>query len=202
MFDDLSEQHIVSLILDSCPYGLKNVYKYKYKYKSSCILHLIRLIPTNTIIALIKSNCASTTTKHQYLIYPCTTILFYPQVDCAINHYYHDSEGAWGAFGCDGAWPPGLIMNCFRAKRINHEFAAYMDWIVNNNYGKIQVKLFTILLKPLPYLHFITIISDNNKYFIEQIRPRHPTHTRPVWAAAALQAMEISHMEGTSEKMD
>jgi len=44
-------------------------------------------------------------------------------VDCAINHYYHDSEGAWGAFGCDGAWPP-----------------AYMDWIVNNNYGKIQTE--------------------------------------------------------------
>ena len=37
-----------------------------------------------------------------------------------------------------------------------------MDWIVNNNYGKIQVKLFTILLKPLQYLHFINIISDNN----------------------------------------
>lgn len=72
-----------------------------------------------------------------------------------------------------------------------------MDWIVNNNYGKIQVKLFTILLKPLPYLHFINIVSDIDEYFIEQIRPRHPTHTRPVLAAAALQAMGTSHMEGT-----
>ena len=122
-------------------------------------MHMIHLIPTN-IITLINSNCGSTTTVHQYLIYPCTTILFYRQVDCAINHYYHDSEGAWGAFGCDGAWPPGLIM--VLGQKINHEFAAYMDWIVNNNYGKIQVKLFTTLLKPLPYLHFITIISDND----------------------------------------
>merc|ERR1712210_402954 len=44
-------------------------------------------------------------------------------VDCALNHYYHDSEGSWGAFGCDGAWPP-----------------AYMDWLVNNNQGKIQTE--------------------------------------------------------------
>ena len=78
MFDDLSEQHIVSLILDSCPYRLKNAYKYKYKYKSSCKLHMIRLIPTNIINTLINSTCASTTTVHQYLIYPCTTILYYP----------------------------------------------------------------------------------------------------------------------------
>lgn len=42
---------------------------------------------------------------------------------CANNHYYHDSEGSWGAFGCDGAWPP-----------------AYMDWIVNVNRGKIQTE--------------------------------------------------------------
>ena len=67
MFDDLSEQHIVSLILDSCLYGLKNAYK--YKYKSSCKLHMIRLIPTNIIITLINSTCASTTTVHQYLIH-------------------------------------------------------------------------------------------------------------------------------------
>merc|ERR1712107_809642 len=44
-------------------------------------------------------------------------------VDCALNHYYHDSEGSWGAFGCDGAWPP-----------------AYMDWLVDNNNGKIQTE--------------------------------------------------------------
>ena len=86
-----------------------------------------------------KQLCFNHHCVHQYLIYPCTTILYYPQVDCAINHYYHDSEGAWGAFGCDGAWPPGLIM--VLGQKINHEFAAYMDWIVNNNYGKIQVKL-------------------------------------------------------------
>ena len=30
------------------------------------------------------------------------------KVDCALNHYYDDSEGSWGAFGCDGAWPPGI----------------------------------------------------------------------------------------------
>ena len=28
-------------------------------------------------------------------------------VDCALNHFYQDNEGNWGAFGCDGAWPPG-----------------------------------------------------------------------------------------------
>ena len=105
-------------------------------------------------------------TVRQYLIYPCTTILYYPQVDCAINHYYHDSEGAWGAFGCDGAWPPGLVM--VLGQKINHEFAAYMDWIVNNNYGKIQVKLFTMLLKPLhayisSTLFLITINTLSNK---------------------------------------
>ena len=58
-------------------------------------------------------------------------------------------------------------------------------------------QLFTTPLKPLQYLHFINIISDSNEYFIEQIRPRHPTHTRPVSVAAALQAMGTSHMEGT-----
>ena len=89
---------------------------------------MIRLIPTNIIITLINSTSASTTTAlytntlsmYNYSLlstsllstcthtYPCTTLLlYYPQVDCAINHYYHDSEGAWGAFGCDGAWPPG-----------------------------------------------------------------------------------------------
>merc|ERR1719430_340314 len=42
---------------------------------------------------------------------------------CAYNHYYYDDEGAWGAFGCDGAWPP-----------------AYFDWLVKNNNGKIQTE--------------------------------------------------------------
>merc|ERR1719500_2512233 len=44
-------------------------------------------------------------------------------VDCALNHFYQDNEGNWGAFGCDGAWPP-----------------AYFDWIVKNNYGNIQTE--------------------------------------------------------------
>jgi cathepsin L len=44
-------------------------------------------------------------------------------VSCANNHYYYDNEGAWGAFGCDGAWPP-----------------AYFDWIVKNNAGHIQTE--------------------------------------------------------------
>merc|ERR1739838_227921 len=33
-------------------------------------------------------------------------------VDCANGHYYYDNDGAWGAFGCDGVWPP-----------------AYFDWL-------------------------------------------------------------------------
>lgn len=44
-------------------------------------------------------------------------------VDCALNHFYQDNDGNWGAFGCDGAWPP-----------------AYFDWIVKNNYGNIQTE--------------------------------------------------------------
>jgi len=42
-------------------------------------------------------------------------------VDCANGHYYYDNSGAWGAFGCDGAWPP-----------------AYFDWLVNNNRGRTE----------------------------------------------------------------
>jgi len=44
-------------------------------------------------------------------------------VSCANEHYVQDSDGNWGAFGCDGAWPN-----------------AYMDWIVNNNNGNIQTE--------------------------------------------------------------
>merc|ERR1712027_175738 len=42
-------------------------------------------------------------------------------MDCANGHNYYDNEGAWGAFGCDGAWPQ-----------------AYYDWIVNNNGGRLE----------------------------------------------------------------
>jgi len=42
-------------------------------------------------------------------------------MDCANGHTYYDSEGAWGAFGCDGAWPQ-----------------SYMDWIVKNNQGYVE----------------------------------------------------------------
>ena len=76
------------------------------------------------------------------------------KVDCALNHYYQDSEGSWGAFGCDGAWPPGLNLQKTENELIkeldlyvgyNYKlfFSAYMDWLVNNNHGKIQVKIFT-----------------------------------------------------------
>jgi len=44
-------------------------------------------------------------------------------VSCANGHYYHDDEGAWGAFGCDGAWPP-----------------AYFDWLTTKNNGNIQTE--------------------------------------------------------------
>eukprot|EP00091_Calanus_sinicus_P003321 TRINITY_DN1348_c0_g1_i1.p1 TRINITY_DN1348_c0_g1~~TRINITY_DN1348_c0_g1_i1.p1 ORF type:complete len:355 (+),score=118.11 TRINITY_DN1348_c0_g1_i1:102-1166(+) len=44
-------------------------------------------------------------------------------VDCAAGHYFYDNDGAWGAFGCDGAWPP-----------------AYFDWLVNNNGGRTQTE--------------------------------------------------------------
>jgi len=44
-------------------------------------------------------------------------------VDCANGHYFYDNDGAWGAFGCDGAWPP-----------------AYFDWLVNNNGGRTQTE--------------------------------------------------------------
>ena len=147
MFDDLSEQHIVSLILDSCPYGLKNVYKYKYKYKSSCILHMIRLIPTS----------------HQHHYHPHKKKLCFnhctPTPHLSMYNYSLLSTGGLchqpllprqrGGLGSFWMWR-GLAARFdigFRAKKINHEFAAYMDWIVNNNYGKIQVKLFTIPLK-------------------------------------------------------
>lgn len=36
-------------------------------------------------------------------------------LDCAYNHQVTDSDGTWGAFGCDGAWPN-----------------AYLDWIQGN----------------------------------------------------------------------
>jgi len=42
-------------------------------------------------------------------------------MDCANGHTFYDSEGAWGAFGCDGAWPQ-----------------SYMDWIVQNNDGRVE----------------------------------------------------------------
>ena len=74
------------------------------------------------------------------------------KVDCALNHYYDDSEGSWGAFGCDGAWPPGinllfyldrlsrsLSLTFLSRKFLYMSFSAYMDWIVNYNNGKIQV---------------------------------------------------------------
>jgi len=44
-------------------------------------------------------------------------------LDCAYEHYYYDGEGAWGAFGCDGAWPQ-----------------AYLDWVVNENGGNVQTE--------------------------------------------------------------
>lgn len=44
-------------------------------------------------------------------------------VDCANGHYYYDNSGSWGAFGCDGAWPP-----------------AYFDWLVKNNGGRTQTE--------------------------------------------------------------
>eukprot|EP00092_Neocalanus_flemingeri_P021084 GFUD01022844.1.p1 GENE.GFUD01022844.1~~GFUD01022844.1.p1 ORF type:complete len:355 (-),score=80.29 GFUD01022844.1:30-1094(-) len=44
-------------------------------------------------------------------------------VDCANGHYYYDNSGAWGAFGCGGAWPP-----------------AYFDWLVNNNNGRTETE--------------------------------------------------------------
>merc|ERR1712240_395391 len=44
-------------------------------------------------------------------------------MDCAHNHYFYDNSGAWGAFGCDGAWSP-----------------AYFDWIVQNNAGRLQTE--------------------------------------------------------------
>jgi len=42
-------------------------------------------------------------------------------LDCTNGHYYYDNQGAWGAFGCDGAWPP-----------------AHFDWLVNNNKGRTE----------------------------------------------------------------
>merc|ERR1712110_912481 len=42
-------------------------------------------------------------------------------MDCAYGHNYYDSEGAWGAFGCDGAWPQ-----------------SYYDWIINKNAGRVE----------------------------------------------------------------
>jgi len=42
-------------------------------------------------------------------------------MDCAYGHNFYDDEGAWGAFGCDGAWPQ-----------------AYYDWIVNKNGGRVE----------------------------------------------------------------
>jgi len=42
-------------------------------------------------------------------------------MDCANGHYSYDDEGAWGAFGCDGAWPQ-----------------AYYDWLINNNGGRVE----------------------------------------------------------------
>jgi len=44
-------------------------------------------------------------------------------MDCANGHFYNDDNGAWGAFGCNGAWPP-----------------AYFDWIVNHNGGRLQTE--------------------------------------------------------------
>merc|ERR1719316_1154092 len=44
-------------------------------------------------------------------------------MDCANGHTYFDSEGAWGAFGCDGAWPQ-----------------AYMDWIIQENNGRVELE--------------------------------------------------------------
>jgi len=44
-------------------------------------------------------------------------------MDCANGHFFNDNSGAWGAFGCDGAWPP-----------------AYFDWIVNYNGGRLQTE--------------------------------------------------------------
>lgn len=44
-------------------------------------------------------------------------------VDCANGHYYQDSEGWWGAFGCVGAWPP-----------------AYMDFLMTQSNGYTQAE--------------------------------------------------------------
>jgi len=42
-------------------------------------------------------------------------------MDCANGHYYYDDNGAWGAFGCNGAWPQ-----------------AYFDWLANESNGRDQ----------------------------------------------------------------
>jgi len=43
-------------------------------------------------------------------------------VDCAADHYYHDSdEGYFGAHGCDGAW-----------------IQAYIDYMAKKHHGKVQ----------------------------------------------------------------
>jgi len=44
-------------------------------------------------------------------------------MDCAYNHYFHDSDGNWGAFACDGAWP-----------------VAYMDWLKTKSNGYTQTE--------------------------------------------------------------